>query len=214
MPQARWICPNENCKEKGVLAPTRPRKDDVRRFCLSCSASTGRLVERIAPALIKEREKKAEASKARRQAKLQKEKNQETAYYTVAGLDLQVELKRMLKAPTLKKLKRRNVSLKVRRASRCPSSRLGWAKYWKAEIQVTTYPGQDRYEAQEILLHELCHLAAGQDTFSGQCHHGPHFKKLFREAMYEVFGDAPGLGMSNVYVGNLSGYLREKEKVS
>ena len=48
--QARWKC--EKCND-GLLAPSRPRKNDVRRYCLPCSAKQGTLVERIAPALEK-----------------------------------------------------------------------------------------------------------------------------------------------------------------
>lgn len=40
----RWRCP----KCGGVrLAPSAPRADDVRRFCLPCSEKGGRLVERV-----------------------------------------------------------------------------------------------------------------------------------------------------------------------
>jgi len=34
-----------------LLAPTRPRRNDVRRYCLPCSSKAGVLVERVAPAL-------------------------------------------------------------------------------------------------------------------------------------------------------------------
>jgi hypothetical protein len=54
--QARWKCPQCGA---GILAPTKPRKDDVRRYCLPCSAKGGRLVERVAPALEAMREKRA-----------------------------------------------------------------------------------------------------------------------------------------------------------
>ena len=53
--QVRWKC--EKCND-GLLAPSRPRKNDVRRYCLPCSAKQGTLVERIAPALEKQREKR------------------------------------------------------------------------------------------------------------------------------------------------------------
>ena len=53
--QVRWKC--ETCDD-GLLAPSRPRKNDVRRYCLPCSAKRGTLVERIAPALEKKREKR------------------------------------------------------------------------------------------------------------------------------------------------------------
>lgn len=50
--QVRWKC--EKCND-GLLAPSRPRRNDVRRYCLPCSTKSGRLVERIAPALDKQR---------------------------------------------------------------------------------------------------------------------------------------------------------------
>ena len=53
--QIRWKC--EQCGH-GLLAPSRPRKNDVRRYCLPCSAKQGTLVERTAPALEKQREKR------------------------------------------------------------------------------------------------------------------------------------------------------------
>lgn len=52
----RSICPNDTSHE-GKLAPSRPRKDDIRRYCLVCSEKTGRLVERVAPRLEAKREK-------------------------------------------------------------------------------------------------------------------------------------------------------------
>ena len=53
--QIRWKC--EQC-DHGLLAPSRPRKNDVRRYCLTCSAKRGILVERVAPALQKKSERK------------------------------------------------------------------------------------------------------------------------------------------------------------
>ncbi len=59
----RWKCP---LCEHGLLAPSRPRMNDVRRYCLTCSEETGKLVQRIAPALDKKRatKKVAASSKA------------------------------------------------------------------------------------------------------------------------------------------------------
>jgi len=59
----RWVCPND-CGNN-VMAPGRMRRDDVRRYCLPCSESTGRLVERLAPALERVREEKAAARRKR-----------------------------------------------------------------------------------------------------------------------------------------------------
>jgi hypothetical protein len=65
--QARWTC--LNCGEGG-LAPTKPRRDDVRRYCLPCSAKTGRLVERVSPSL--ERRREAQAARTRERSKKKK----------------------------------------------------------------------------------------------------------------------------------------------
>ncbi len=70
----RWDCPNE--LHPGVLAPSRPRKDDVRRYCLDCSKKTGRLTERVAPKLAKQRE--AAEQKTRERAKKRAEKKRAT----------------------------------------------------------------------------------------------------------------------------------------
>lgn len=68
--QVRWKCP---ICESGLLAPSRPRKDDARRYCLTCTAETGRLVERIAPTLEK---KRATARATQRAKQTQKRKRQ------------------------------------------------------------------------------------------------------------------------------------------
>lgn len=62
----RWKC--EICGS-GLLAPSRPRKNDVRRYCLPCSSKTGRLVERVAPSLEKQREAKKEVAKKKAASK-------------------------------------------------------------------------------------------------------------------------------------------------
>jgi len=59
----RWKCP---LCSSGVLAPVRPVEDDVRRYCLSCSARTGRLVRRICPAQETQRKARADRRSNRR----------------------------------------------------------------------------------------------------------------------------------------------------
>lgn len=43
-PLRRWRC--SRCGS-GCKAPSAPRKNDVRRYCLPCSEETGKLVERV-----------------------------------------------------------------------------------------------------------------------------------------------------------------------
>jgi len=64
--QVRWKC--EKCDD-GLLAPTRPRKNDVRRYCLPCSAKSGKLVDRVAPSLEKQREKRTAIVQQKQKAK-------------------------------------------------------------------------------------------------------------------------------------------------
>jgi hypothetical protein len=64
--QVRWKCANCN---HGLLAPMKPRKNDVRRYCLPCSAKTGKLVERISPTLEKQRATKTVQRKVKTQKK-------------------------------------------------------------------------------------------------------------------------------------------------
>lgn len=55
MTRRRWACPRCGL---GISAPSRPRRDDVRRYCLPCSKETGKLVERVCPANERRREVK------------------------------------------------------------------------------------------------------------------------------------------------------------
>jgi hypothetical protein len=54
-----WTCG----EHPGVLAPSRLRANDVRRFCWPCSLAAGVLVERTAPALARRREAREETRK-------------------------------------------------------------------------------------------------------------------------------------------------------
>ena len=68
----RWKC--DIC-DVGVLAPSRMRKSDVRKYCIPCSEETGHLVERVCPAL----EKKRAQSKAKAAAKARAERAKKAA---------------------------------------------------------------------------------------------------------------------------------------
>lgn len=74
--RTRWVCPE--CGD-GRLGPTKPRKNNVVRYCLPCSEKAGVLVERETPALTKRREAQAEAAKAKRVKREQRRKATEHA---------------------------------------------------------------------------------------------------------------------------------------
>lgn len=69
--QVRWKC--ERCGD-GLLAPSKPRRDDVRRYCLPCSSETGKLVERIAPALEQHRARRVEIARQKKKNERIREK--------------------------------------------------------------------------------------------------------------------------------------------
>lgn len=71
MAQTRWKCPT--CGH-GLLAPERPRRNDIRRYCLPCSKTAGVLVERIAPRL-----EAARAAAKQKQAAKEKEVRKKAA---------------------------------------------------------------------------------------------------------------------------------------
>jgi hypothetical protein len=95
----RWVCPQ--CGG-GVNGIERPRKDDVRRYCLDCSAKTGRLVERTCPALEKRREVRSEKAAAKRNALKDRERSAAKERYTLGDLDLIKEADRLWRLPVMK----------------------------------------------------------------------------------------------------------------
>ncbi len=182
MRRVRWECPN-GCA--GVLGPSRPRRNDVCRYCLACSAVRGRLVERTAPSLDKKRAVRTEQLKTRRSADEAREEARTTAYYTVAGIDIRKEAQMLLRTDALRGL--RMPKIQVRRASSYPRSRLGVC-FHAGRIQITAYPGIDAYDVRETLAHELAHCKA-----PWRCHHGTAWRTIFRLVCEQAYGVRPRL---------------------
>lgn len=96
----RWKC--DTCGS-GCLAPSRPRMDDARRYCLPCTEATGRLVKRVAPTLERKRAARTEARKAsdkRKRATVQAKKQtkkriEQLAKRTTEGILIAPEAKRL-----------------------------------------------------------------------------------------------------------------------
>jgi hypothetical protein len=112
-------------------------------------------------------------------------------YYRVAGIDLRAEMARLASLPLFGgeggPLARRLPALNVRRASRRPKARLGFAIPDEWRISVTAFPGQRRGDAEETLLHELVHLFVGVPSGTRRWH-GREFKITLRRAMREGYG--------------------------
>ena len=73
----------------------------------------------------------------------------------------------------------------MRRASARPRRNLGFAVPSERRISVTAYPGIRLGDAQEVLLHELVHIAIARSDGSW---HGRLFKRTLSRAMREAYG--------------------------
>ena len=77
MTTVRWTCPNS--LHPGVLGPSKPRRDNICRYCFACSEKAGKLVERVVPKLEAKRqsrkERAAEKAKAERAKASEERKN-------------------------------------------------------------------------------------------------------------------------------------------
>ena len=160
----RWQCPSG--EHPGELGSTRPRKDSLLRYCLPCSVTAGRLVERVAPALEAKRAAGADRSAAKAKAKRAtaararaRAKQRDIERHTIEGVDIRDEFKRLCRLRAFggpkSRLVRRPPTLEVRHRSSQPSSYLGWADVYANKIRVFIYPGMDRADMAETLVHEL-----------------------------------------------------------
>ena len=177
--QARWTC--LNCGEGG-LAPTKPRRDDVRRYCLPCSAKSGRLVERVSPALEKRRE--AQAVKTRERSKKKKARVSEQRQKVTANerlvkkreklvLDEAQRLWKLL-TPYHKGKPIPRIVITDTRQKRGASGYWSGDGFWSSgEINLRLVPFLTGHFHQarswEVLLHELCHAACPPKA--GDSHH-------------------------------------------
>lgn len=186
--RVRWTCLSEvGCA--AVLGSTRPRRDDVVRYCLACSERTGRLVKRVAPVL--EEGRAARHVKRTAKTKVQVEKARETRerYYTVDGVNLLRELEVMWRLPVAKEWQERRrfmrdrgkrpelPTLKIRR-QQVIKSQLGVAYLGTRSITVAVTANEKAGRALATLCHEVTHILVGQDQAGG--YHGSKFKATLR----------------------------------
>ena len=188
MKRVRWACPN-GCP--AVLASTRPRRDDVARYCLSCSAKSGRLVLRTAPALDTKREAKAVAAKAKKAARAQRATERETAYHTVHGVDLREELKKLWSLPIARELRtklhpqHRVTPPKLVVRNRSEKGRYGVAWWHRHEILINRIPGHDAFDVRDTLAHEVAHI------LTPGARHDVAWKTAFRLLCEQAYGVRP-----------------------
>lgn len=160
----RWKCP---ICESGLLAPSRPRMNDVRRYCLPCSEETGKLVQRTAPALEKKRATKKVQSSAKASAKRATAAKKKAPAKQQARIDAQRVKMINKEAEKIWALmsefhggKRLPVINIVRAQNR--GSQYGYALPSANQIQVNVDRDQTNYRSRrvwQVLAHELAHCA-------------------------------------------------------
>lgn len=212
----RWVCPTCN---SGALAPERPRKDDVRRYCLPCSKRTGKLVERAAPVLQARREKAA----AQRSERTQRLVVRETECWTVAGVDVRglarecwtalgnvvdefFADRRLVRTgvPTIILRRRRQRRWKYIGSdgeyTRVVPARgtSGWAR-GHSRVTLLVNPECDLAKIRELMVHELAHCMhcclrrdRADRTLDGP--HGDTFNRLMVNAAARLWGVTVGIG--------------------
>jgi hypothetical protein len=141
-----------------------------------------------------------------------RERGRPAGYYRVAGLDLRAEMERLCRLPALGgaegPLGRRFPALSIRRASKRPRSRLGFAIPEEWRISVTAFPGQRPGDAEETLLHELVHLFVGASAGTRRWH-GLEFQATLRRAMREAYG-LRGVSVNGSYHGAYADALERR----
>ena len=187
--RVRWACPN-GCP--AVLASSRPRRDDVARYCLPCSAKRRRLVLRIAPVLEAKRAVKVTATKAKKVARAERAAERATAYHTVHGVDLREELRKLWSLPIARELRAKLHPLHrtappkiVVRNRSAGANRMGIAYCDRHEILINRIPGQDAYDVRDTLAHEVAHILAPR------ARHGIAWKTAFRLLCEQAYGVRP-----------------------
>lgn len=196
--QYRWVCP---LCSSGKLAPSRPRKDDVRRFCLPCSERTGRLVERLSPALERARRERAERRKTKDKRKKAGERKRRQSYCQEAqerrqdreaalGLpkSLQAYVRQMARLKTWRQARLEDVKVKIRWGDICSGTGHAKLEWWYLSdgTQITVTLGRSGAGALALLLHEFAHHAAYR--MHGERDHGEPMKRLLIDATEELTG--------------------------
>lgn len=163
----RWACPKCGA---GVLAPARPARDDVRRFCLKCSRQTGRLVARVCPAAAKAATRAVEARRTDALRERTRARSRLAALWSVAGVDLRQTAARFwavlhhaTRVPPMP-------TLIVRRSASRHGVDNAPGHAWHRSQRITMTFGHevDRATVLSLLLHELSHLAVGRGHAHGE----------------------------------------------
>ena len=176
--RTRWVCPQ--CT-KAILAPSRLRSVDPRRYCLPCSGKKGTaaMVERFSPA----REKKRQAAAAKRSTRAERNKALvEAAPYAQRDDLIRRDFAKLLKLPEWRasfKAHRPKLDSIRRRKDRYTTGHC-WVQHRR--ITVTFGRSQSRRDIIELLVHELVHASLDWHE-----HHGDRFKGCEQEMIRQTY---------------------------
>lgn len=211
-----WRCPLCN---DGKRAPARMRRDNALRYCLSCTAKTGKLVQRVCPSAAAERERR-EAERKAAEAKIKDRAVARAAAHeqTERG-QLEAKCREWLKLDAFKEglsLYRRTITFQVRLAGQRVRTTL-------QRVEETPKPGQelgDVYYEEVTTKYKRRSWSTGR-AWSGRGHfcltagtdradalttilheiahlatprdrgHGPAWRVCFLDAVQEVTGERP-----------------------
>jgi hypothetical protein len=208
-----WRCPT--C-DAGIRAPSRLRKIDVRRFCLTCSAKTGLLVERTIPSRDAERARTQLLRKEHEAKARERQAAKRTSHEQSERGQLEVFARKALKLEAFETVRDRVVTFKIRLAGVRPEVTQARSRvladgtevhdtvtygghrsamstghaYGKRRFVVTA--GTDAYDARTTILHEIAHCAAGYEGGP----HGDSWRSVFASAIRELTGETPS-GMTH-----------------
>lgn len=184
-----WRCPR--C-DIGRKAPSRMNQLDVRRWCLECSAETGKLVEMVCPSLERARAQAKEKQKEKARKKRAKERE---AFLLEDGTDMREVI---FRAQRLKIWEDEGGAHGARMVRECyvdlvigePRGKHGRA-WGSRRVHVHLKKTSDPYFSTLLVIHELTHIllsATGLDESAGQGrgkYHGVNFHSILLAASVE-----------------------------
>ncbi len=171
----RWVCPTCNT---GILAPSKLRKMDSRRYCLKCSAKSTLLVERACPSREATASKKAKARNRSAEKRLATIKaNRDAQPYRLRKDLIRIDFEKLRKMPCWPVRIPKSIVLGIHHSLALGTSGHCWGRY---RIHITTGRNVTRERIIEVLVHELAHAAA-----LGH-HHDDIFKSVEQDGLIEA----------------------------